>query len=34
MKLNDLKIRNVKATDKPQKLADGLGMYLNVSTAG
>ena len=34
MKLNDLKIRNVKATDKPQKLADGLGMYLHVSTAG
>ena len=34
MKLSDLKIKNVKATDKPQKLADGLGMYLHVSTAG
>jgi integrase len=34
MKLSDLKIRNVKATDKPQKLSDGLGMYLHVSTAG
>ncbi len=34
MKLSDLKIKNVKATDKPQKLSDGSGMYLHVSTAG
>jgi integrase len=30
MPLSDAKIRNIKPTDKPQKLADGGGLYLEV----
>lgn len=32
--LTDAKIRNTKATDKPQKLADGGGLYLEVRPTG
>jgi integrase len=32
--LTDAKIRNAKATDKPQKLADGGGLYLEVRPTG
>jgi integrase len=34
MALTDLKIQSVKATSKPQKIADGEGMYLFVSASG
>ena len=34
MKLSDTKIKNTKPTDKVQKISDGGGLYLHVSTAG
>ncbi|HDQ4464838.1 TPA: tyrosine-type recombinase/integrase [Pseudomonas aeruginosa] len=34
MPLTDAKIRQAKPTDKPQKLADGGGLYLEVRTTG
>lgn len=33
-KLSDTAIRKAKPTDKPQRLTDGLGMYLEISPAG
>ena len=34
MKLSDVTLRRVKATDKPQKFADGGGLYLYVAPTG
>ncbi len=34
MPLTDVKVRNTKPTDKPQRLWDGGGLYLEVSPAG
>jgi hypothetical protein len=34
MPLTDVKIRNAKPTDKPFKIFDGQGLYLEVSPAG
>ncbi|MSO45655.1 MAG: DUF4102 domain-containing protein, partial [Acidobacteria bacterium] len=34
MPLTDTAIRNTKPGAKPQKLADGFGMYLEISPAG
>jgi integrase len=34
MPLTDIQIRNAKPTDKPYKLADGGGLYIEVATSG
>jgi hypothetical protein len=34
MALSDVKIRNTKASDKPRRLWDGGGLYLEVSPSG
>ena len=34
MKLTDAKLRSLKASDKVQKLSDGGGLYIHVTTAG
>ncbi|MDR3221936.1 MAG: Arm DNA-binding domain-containing protein, partial [Candidatus Accumulibacter sp.] len=34
MKLSDIAIKNAKPIDKPLRLFDGGGLYLEVSTAG
>jgi hypothetical protein len=34
MPLTDVAIRRAKPSDKPQKLADGGGLYLLISTPG
>ena len=34
MALTELEIKKAKASDKPQKLADGGGMYLLIQTSG
>ena len=34
MALSDTEIRKAKATDERQRLADGYGMYFEISTAG
>ena len=34
MALTELAVKKAKASDKPQKLADGGGMYLLIQTSG
>ncbi len=34
MKLSDIKVRNIKAKDKPLKLSDGEGLYIHVLPSG